>query len=162
MSSSNSFPKPYLVLRPSRLLMAWYVAMSTALLCFAVYVSIRFGLLLALALVCYGAILLLVRWRGQILLQGPRAVTALRFQDEKWWLMDGDQCWRDYELMANSFLSPICCLLHFKDLEKSKFAAKRTLVLMADCADKDSLRRLRVFIKFYQPREEEEPTKLAS
>lgn len=139
----------YLVMRrqPSRWL-ALLLLGSSLLACLAVYQSALSLLpsLLCILLVCsYGYWI----WPRQISLQHPHSVTGLRFDSEGWHILRRDGSEAAARLLADTYVSAMLTVVRLR--EQGRWRAV-SIVLASDAASEESLRRLRLRLRFSRQR----------
>lgn len=144
------FSQPdYLVLRrhPSRFL-GMLVIVFSALACAAL---LRSGLppLVAtactLAVVGYGIWI----WPRQVSLRHAQSITALRFDSQGWHVLRRDGSETTARLLADTFVSAFLTVVRLR--EPGRWLAV-SVILPADAAAEDALRRLRLRLRFSRQR----------
>lgn len=139
----------YLVMsrQPSRWLAVLLLA-SSLLACLAVYQSALSLLprILCVLLVCSYALWI---WPRQISLQHPHSVTGLRFDSDGWHILRRDGSEVAAQLLADTYVSALLTVVRLR--EQGRWRAV-LVVLASDAASEESLRRLRLRLRFSRQR----------
>ncbi|HDY97044.1 MAG TPA: hypothetical protein ENH72_01015 [Pseudomonas sabulinigri] len=139
----------YLVMsrQPSRWLAVLLLA-SSLLACLAVYQSALSLLprILCVLLVCSYALWI---WPRQISLQHPHSVTGLRFDSDGWHILRRDGSEAAAQLLADTYVSALLTVVRLR--EQGRWRAV-LVVLASDAASEESLRRLRLRLRFSRQR----------
>ena len=133
--------------QPSRWLAVLLLA-SSLLACLAVYQSALSLLprILCVLLVCSYAPWI---WPRQISLQHPHSVTGLRFDSDGWHILRRDGSEAAAQLLADTYVSAMLTVVRLR--EQGRWRAV-LVVLASDAASEESLRRLRLRLRFSRQR----------
>lgn len=133
--------------QPSRWLAVLLLA-SSLLACLAVYQSALSLLprILCVLLVCSYALWI---WPRQISLQHPHSVTGLRFDSDGWHILRRDGSEAAAQLLADTYVSALLTVVRLR--EQGRWRAV-LVVLASDAASEESLRRLRLRLRFSRQR----------
>jgi toxin CptA len=124
-------------LKPSRRLGLLLLGMAVLAL-FAIWLAALPGAV-QLALAVF--VIVISVWRGR----QARFTQAMRLQaDGQLQYRDASGEWNDLEVLGDSLVSPACVVLRYRTADRRK----HTRVLLADSADADALRRLRVSLRW--------------
>ncbi len=139
----------YLVMhrQPSRWL-ALLLLCGSLLACLAVFQSALSLLssLLCILLVCgYGCWI----WPRQVSLRHPHSVTGLRFDGEGWHVLRRDGSEAAAKLLADTYVSAMLTVVRLR--EQGRWRAV-SVILASDAASEESLRRLRLRLRFSRQR----------
>ena len=139
----------YLVMhrQPSRWL-ALLLLCGSLLACLAVFQSPLSLLpsLLCILLVCgYGCWI----WPRQVSLRHPHSVTGLRFDGEGWHVLRRDGSEAAAKLLADTYVSAMLTVVRLR--EQGRWRAV-SVILASDAASEESLRRLRLRLRFSRQR----------
>ena len=139
----------YLVMhrQPSRWL-ALLLLCGSLLACLAVFQSALSLLpsLLCILLVCgYGCWI----WPRQVSLRHPHSVTGLRFDGEGWHVLRCDGSEAAAKLLADTYVSAMLTVVRLR--EQGRWRAV-SVILASDAASEESLRRLRLRLRFSRQR----------
>lgn len=133
--------------QPSRWLGALMILL-TVLGCLALYQSA-----LSLLPAVLGAVVLWVYclwvWPRQVSLRHADSVTGLRFDSEGWHVLRRDGSEMNARLLADTYVSALLTVVR---LRQSGRWLPVSVILPADAADEDSLRRLRLRLRFSRQR----------
>lgn len=139
----------YLVMQRQPSLWLAVLLLSCSLLaCLAVYQS---GLsllpsLLCILLVCsYGCWV----WPRQISLQHPHSITGLRFDSEGWHILRRDGSEAAARLLADTYVGAMLTVVRLREQGRWRSVS---IVLASDAAPEESLRRLRLRLRFSRQR----------
>lgn len=133
--------------QPSRWMGA-LIILLTVLGCMAVYrsaLSVMPAVLCALVLGMY----CLWVWPRQVSLRHADSVTGLRFDSEGWHVLRRDGSEMSARLLADTYVSALLTVVR---LRQSGRWLPVSVILPADAADDDSLRRLRLRLRFSRQR----------
>tara|TARA_R110000796_G_scaffold526_17_gene1790 strand:+ start:11636 stop:12061 length:426 start_codon:yes stop_codon:yes gene_type:complete len=133
--------------QPSRWL-ALLLLCGSLLACLAVFQSALSLLpsLLCILLVCgYGCWI----WPRQVSLRHPHSVTGLRFDGEGWHVLRRDGSEAAAKLLADTYVSAMLTVVRLR--EQGRWRAV-SVILASDAASEESLRRLRLRLRFSRQR----------
>ncbi len=144
-----SNPTEFLLLQrqPSRWLGA-LLLLATVLACLALYrsslplTSALPGMLLLLAFFCWV-------WPRQVSLRHAHSVTGLRFDSQGWHVLRRDGSETSASLLGDTFVSALLTVVRLR--EPGRWWSL-SVVLPADAASEDALRRLRLRLRFSRQR----------
>ncbi len=139
----------YLLLQrqPSRW-MAFLLLLSGLLACLGVFNS---ALTLWPSLLCVALVLLYGGWvwPRQVSLRHPHSVTGLRFDSDGWHILRRDGSEVAARLLADTYVSAMLTVVRLR--EQGRWCPV-SVVLPADAAPEESLRRLRLRLRFSRQR----------
>ncbi|AQZ93329.1 hypothetical protein ACFSB1_11695 [Halopseudomonas phragmitis] len=142
-------PTEYLLLRrqPSRVL-GGLVLVVSLLACLALYRSALpgLGVLLGIILVLGYCLWL---WPRQVSLRHAQSVTGLRFDSQGWHVLRRDGSEADVSLQADTYVSAFLTVVRLREPGRWRPVS---VILPADAASEDALRRLRLRLRFSRQR----------
>lgn len=142
-------PTDYLVLQrqPSRWL-GFLLLLSTLLACLALYrsslplLAAMPAMLALLASCCW-------LWPRQVSLRHAHSVTGLRFDSQGWHVLRRDGSETSAHLLGDTFVSALLTVVRLREAGRWW---SLSVVLPADAASEDALRRLRLRLRFSRQR----------
>ncbi|MFA5676871.1 MAG: hypothetical protein WC953_00485 [Pseudomonas sp.] len=133
--------------QPSRWLGA-LIILLTAFGCMALYRSAIPALPASLCALLLGVYCVWI-WPRQVSLRHADSVTGLRFDSEGWHVLRRDGSERDARLLADTYVSALLTVVRLRQPGRW---LPISVILPADAATEDSLRRLRLRLRFSRQR----------